>query len=503
MFSQDFYPTPELVIGTMCTGVDLFGKTVLEPSAGSGNIIDFLKVQGANVIACENHPDLARIVASKCELIESDFLQLQADQITHVDFIIMNPPFSAEEKHILHAWDIAPGGCQIISLFNHDSLYRNYLTTNKQKVQDTVSLYGYKENLGRVFEDADRGTGIEIGLLRVFKPKTDPELEFENYFDLDDRFEAVQENGVMKYNEIQELVSRYVGAVKIFDDVVASSSRMNDLTAPIGTFSNIVFGALKVDKTGMVQHVSKTQFKKSLQKSAWRVVFKRFKINKYVTSSITGELDRFIEKQENFPFTLNNIYKMIEMIIGTNAERMNRVLVEAFERICSLSAENSEAKGGWKTNSDYKVNRRFIDTYVCEYDPRFPREYTKIKCGHHDGGLTDIIKALCFLTGKNFDEVNSIKYTDYKGEVAYKCNSLYYFFNENKVPWGTWVNWNDFFRVRGYKKGTMHFEFIDENVWMEFNIRVAKIKGWQLPRKTDTKKRGTERTRSKGVEIFQ
>jgi hypothetical protein len=39
------------------------------------------------------------------------------------------------------------------------------------------------------------------------------------------------------------------------------------------------------------------------------------------------------------------------------------------------------------------------------------------------------------------------------------------------------------FRLRGYKKGTMHFEFVDENVWMEFNRRVAKIKGWVIPQK--------------------
>ena len=39
---------------------------------------------------------------------------------------------------------------------------------------------------------------------------------------------------------------------------------------------------------------------------------------------------------------------------------------------------------------------------------------------------------------------------------------------------------NGFFRIRGYKKGTMHFEFLDEDVWNKFNYEVARIKGWQL-----------------------
>ena len=53
---------------------------------------------------------------------------------------------------------------------------------------------------------------------------------------------------------------------------------------------------------------------------------------------------------------------------------------------------------------------------------------------------------------------------------------------------GKWIDFG-FFKIRGYKKGTIHFEFVSEDVWMEFNRRVAKIKGWQLPQKTDTKKR--------------
>lgn len=46
-----------------------------------------------------------------------------------------------------------------------------------------------------------------------------------------------------------------------------------------------------------------------------------------------------------------------------------------------------------------------------------------------------------------------------------------------------------FFRIRGYKKGTMHFEFIDEEVWAKFNQAVANIKGWQLPQNVRAKKK--------------
>jgi hypothetical protein len=34
MFNNDFYPTPKEVIETMLQGLDLYGKNVLDPSAG-------------------------------------------------------------------------------------------------------------------------------------------------------------------------------------------------------------------------------------------------------------------------------------------------------------------------------------------------------------------------------------------------------------------------------------------------------------------------------------
>ena len=41
----------------------------------------------------------------------------------------------------------------------------------------------------------------------------------------------------------------------------------------------------------------------------------------------------------------------------------------------------------------------------------------------------------------------------------------------------------NFFRIKAFKKGTMHFEFLDEDIWMKFNQTVAKLRGWSLPKK--------------------
>jgi hypothetical protein len=67
------------------------------------------------------------------------------------------------------------------------------------------------------------------------------------------------------------------------------------------------------------------------------------------------------------------------------------------------------------------------------------------------------------------------------------------------IEWGKWTYWG-FFRIRGYKKGTMHFEFQNKNDLEMFNRRVAEIKGWRLPETSNSTKQA--RTKSTEVSLF-
>lgn len=107
-FGPDFFPTRRETTEQMIAGLDLHGKVVFDPSCGSGAILEVLAEYTTNLLGCEIHPDLSKIAATKCKLIASDFLTVKSEQVSHIDAIIMNPPFSADEKHILHAWEIAP-----------------------------------------------------------------------------------------------------------------------------------------------------------------------------------------------------------------------------------------------------------------------------------------------------------------------------------------------------------------------------------------------------------
>ena len=47
----------------------------------------------------------------------------QSEQISHIDFIVMNPPFSNADKHILHALKLHRAGCKIIALYVMQKLF--------------------------------------------------------------------------------------------------------------------------------------------------------------------------------------------------------------------------------------------------------------------------------------------------------------------------------------------------------------------------------------------
>lgn len=469
IFNRDFYPTPTDVIQTMVGGLDLFGKHVLEPSAGNGNIVEFVSQLGAHVTSCEKQPDLAKVVATKSKFLKHDFLEVTRDEVSHIDYIIMNPPFSADDRHIVHAWEIAPDGCEIIALCNWETV-NNLYTARRSQLGRIIETYGHHTNLGDVFRSAERTTAAEIGLVHLFKPASDN--TFEGFFDETPDEEEPQYEGLMPYNEIREAVQRYVGACKLYDQVADNAIMMNTLAGVFGV-KDISFAIKQDEKDQTVEN-----FKIELQKKAWQWVFSKMKMEKYMTSSLKEELNKFVEKQKKVPFTMKNIYKMLEMVIGTHKQRMDRVILEVFDRLTERYHENRYHIEGWKTNSHYMVNKKFILEGVGESD-RWNSDHAKVRYGgRHTDLLDDFTKALCYITGQNYNQGNTL-YSAFSGTPFKNENGrTEYEYRQH----GVWYEWG-FFKIKLFKKGTLHAQFLDPKVWELFNREVAKAKGFELPSK--------------------
>ncbi|MDX8564695.1 DUF4942 domain-containing protein [Elizabethkingia sp. HX WHF] len=513
MFNKDFYPTPESVIAQMTWDLDLNNKVVLEPSAGKGDIVDFCQNSGANVIACELNSDLKTILKSKCKVISDDFLNVTSEMISHIDYVIMNPPFSADEKHILHAWDIAPEGCAIIALCNFETV-SNTRYSHRQKLQSIVSNYGTSENLGDVFSTAERKTEVEVGLIKLYKPKLNADSDFSEFFSMDADEEEEQYDGLIQHSYVREVVQRYVAAIKQYDKVVESSVVLNGLISNISKYG---FKELTIDVNHEKAPITKTEFAKELQKSSWKYIFNKLDLGKFVTVKVRDDINKMIEKQSNIPFTMKNIHFAISALIQNVGKYMDESLLQVFDNLTAYYHDNRWNVEGWKTNSHYLVNQKFIHPRISSigYNGR-----PEISFGRTSDEFDDLLKALCYITRTDFSKVRTLRekinhsylleFEDGNLLTEQQASSLmgytYKMSNDypkrfdhysqardfaNKYPdqklkiiqpikFGEWFDW-EFFEVKIFKKGTGHFKFKDRDIWATFNQHIARIKGYPLP----------------------
>lgn len=471
MFNPDFYPTPEDVIFTMLEGVNIHDKVILEPSAGKGDIIDYLYNYGAkDVLFCETNFDLKEISKSKGTFLTDDFLQVTASDISHIDLIVMNPPFSADEKHISHAFNIAPNGCTIIALCNAQTILNPYSMSRKE-LKSNIDYYGSFQNLGSCFANSERATGVEIGLIKLLKPGASYSTEFEGFF-LDDE-EEPQGDGIMSYNVVRDLVNRYVESIKIFDRQLEEAQKMNALTTGY-------FGVkMGLNITNAEAPINRAQFKKEMQKSGWQFIFNKMNMQKYATTQLRSDINKFVEEQTEIPFNMRNIYKMLEQVVATTGQRMDKAIETIFDKVTMHHHENRFGVKGWKTNENYVLTQKFIIPNICYQDQRWYKGETKIQTSFSDTWiLEDMLKAICYITGDNYDELEDFKNTTRKPINEY----------------GKWFDWA-YFRVKCFKVGTAHLEFKDKEIWARFNQRVAQIKGFPLYEKAPDKR--TERQKAK------
>jgi hypothetical protein len=469
MFNPDFYPTPPEVAALMLDPLDLRGRIVLEPSAGKGDLVRECLARGAGeVMWCEKEPQLRAILrgipcagpAPSC----ADFLHVQAADVSHIDVIVMNPPFSADERHILHAWEIAPPGCEIVALCNWNTVdgYRRGL---QRQLAHLIEAYGSSENLGECFADAERPTRVSVGMVRLTKPgqRSGDSGEFDGFFLGPDDIEA-QGEGLIPYRRSRDIVNRYVEACRLFDQQVAIGVQMH---ACLDGFFGKDLG-LQVTVEGAP--ISRNRFRKDLQKAAWQHVFAEFLPQQLATSQLARDINQFVEQQSRIPFTERNLYRMLQIVAGTQEQRVDRAIEEAIDSLTQHTKENRYGVEGWVTNSGYMLNRRFIRSYMAEPSYSDPSRVRITTYGRASDEIRDLIKAICFITGRRFEEVAQPE----RGDNTYEP--------------GQWHRWG-FFRFRPYKKGTVHFEFLDEQVWAAVNARYARIKGQVLPEQHRRSKR--------------
>lgn len=516
LFDKEFYPTPPEVVQKMAApyACRLRKAAILEPSAGSGAVLDYICDHGVNyavdlaggrkvedtqraeknrVYAVEHNPELQMIIQQKgYRLIASDFLAFRPEHL--FDLILMNPPFSTGVKHLLHAWEILAGG-DIACLLNAESV-RNVCTAERKRLQAIIADHGSTEFIGKAFKDADNATDVEVVIVRLHKEqKDDPfKIDVEGFA----REKAPDFTEMVSNGDAVAVNSQLDAYIRCWELTKAAAAELIRACARFRFFANSFLETAKKDTgrgentvEGVLKDLSEVRFTSDSMSTvynkfidttkarAWNVIFDQIGLGKYMTKGLQRKLDEFRTAQGAMEISKENINTLFRFIMTNIGTIMDQSIVEVYDLFTRYFSGNTDCNEGWKTNKRFKCNRKVILPGVASagymperfgYDPYFRCSYN----GASD--LEDIDKAMCWLTGTNYDKLitGECRGNEYRPKSG-PGHSLAAALSTIRVGDQGWHD-SAFFRLKAFKKGTVHLEFKDEDLWARFNQAVNEGK---------------------------
>lgn len=167
---NQFYPTPMRVAKRVVELAEVeSGMSILEPSAGVGNLLDCLPAGQYSILCVEPMETNCYVLEHKgYKVVHSTFEDTYVD-LPKFDRIIMNPPFSGQRDimHVMMAYYLLKPGGVLCSVISENALYYKTETTENFK-KFLKDIDGYVEPVpSGSFEES--GTTIETVLIKLRK----------------------------------------------------------------------------------------------------------------------------------------------------------------------------------------------------------------------------------------------------------------------------------------------------------------------------------------------
>lgn len=514
MYDPEYFPTPTPVIHRMLepyiTKVDvgrydaskLQGLTILDPSAGSGALLSFIHdlFTGDDrpaLHAIEINPDMQPTLRQRFKLVHDDFLTFHTE--VRYDLIVMNPPFSNGDAHLVHAWNTLEHG-DIVCLLNAETI-RNPYTVKRRMIAKWIEEHGSVEYIGAAFKHSQRPTDVEVALVRLTKRDTRDRFSFweDDQFQPEERdfnFHEEEMGNLPAVNDkIAAMVHQYRLSQEAYVDYMKAHKRLMFYASPLvdrdDLVEDLVHESLKQD-TGKA---SFNHFVNGLQAYAWGGIFARTALNDLMTDGVRKDFEAMRKQQGGMPFTEANIHSLLELLFLNRATILQKCVEEAFDLMTRYTEDNTSHYEGWKTNNPFKVNRKvIIPGWAISYD----REYGTWSTGYGSGQYKwdDIDRAVAMLEGKRLSSPTTLEVPlhrrVYRGEpkvpslvtirdaIVARFSEL----NENRrrgLKYHHYVDnvcESEYFHIKFWKKGSMHLVFKDEHLWQRFNQQAALGKKW-------------------------
>lgn len=466
MFGAEFFPTPPAIIGRMLARIAKDAEYYLDPSAGRGDIAEAIQRadhyhRHRKIDCIEESPELSAVLVDKgFPVVGGDWLTY--DGVCYYDAIVMNPPFSNGDAHLLKAWDWLYNG-EIVCLLNAETV-RNPHTAARQRLAGVIAEHGDVEELGRPFKRGARPTDVEVVLVYLRKTTVEDAAELweTKGQERDHGGEAAPDNLPAIRDRLGNLQHYYEQAnhhiTEAFRHIRKAAVYLGGNDLRIDDYRDTIAAACRD-----FGH-ARAEFLRKHRKDAWKAALSRTEFHKWLDKLQREELERDIERNGNIPFTAANIYGTLENIFMQRNRLFEKSVSNVFDSLRRYHADNIHHTEGWKTNSSYKVNPKVIFPWGCSFDGKFCRNFRL----YHSSGMIDVYndldRVLCVLGGRSFDSCYTIGRALEGAFRALGHNVGSGFYNQCQ---------SEFFDIRFFKKGTVHLVWRDALLREAFNKTAA------------------------------
>lgn len=516
---NQFYPTPESFLEQIYE--DFYGQLsifenehkydikVLEPSAGKGNIAQFLKNKGrdhwtkiprCDIECIEIDPTLqATLKGLDFSVVYDDFLTFNT--YTKYDLIFMNPPFSAADKHLMKAISLQKRyGGRILCILNAETLKNPYSTIRKElnsELEKYQALVKYYDSPFCAY-DSERITNVQVAVVWIDIPVPNSSYSSRIFEELDaaKKVEAPPPEQTAEQNELIKMGLDWISAyVKQYNEQAeAALSFFKEYDAfrmtYVSRFANIEAEATRYTRPFELKVYGKelndiNTFLEKVRKHYWEALFANPKFSGRLTYKLQNDLRSRIDSFAHYDFSEHNILVLIQENMNATIKGIEDAIIDLFDRLTSHAqydgCENVHYYNGWKTNSAHKLNKKIIIPFygVWEQSPRYKyhggvygyctRNGYEYRLNEHEAyaTLSDMAKTLNYLANgvcglEDMDDFSGIIHRNFQNGNAKNIRLAH-------------------FTVTFYKKGTCHITFNNDALLEKFNLFASKKKGWLPP----------------------
>jgi len=453
--------------------------TILEPSAGKGDIADAVQEKfknyggnwrqnrTADIDTVELDDNLRHVLKGKgYKVIHDDFLTLQT--FKSYDLLIMNPPFSTGDKHLLKALEMQKDGGKVVCLLNAETVKNPFSNTRKDLNRKIEEYEADVEFMDGAFADAERKTGVEVALIKVNIPKVDRKSIIIEGLRKEEvhRTQEDYSNSVTSADFLKSIVEQYNFEIKAGLNLINEFYSMKPfmLTSNKEKCSSSIIH-LSVEGSSD-SHSTQNAYIEKVRYKYWETLFQSDLFASLFTSDLQHQYMDKIKELTGYDFSLYNIYQIRADIAKIMMKSVEKTILDLFEEFSHKShwhdetSKNIHYYDGWKTNKAWIINRKVIIRLngFNSWSANLDYSYAVIQ------KLMDTEKVFNYLDAGLSDHI------DLKEILKQAEKDL----ETRKIQL-------KYFTVTFYKKGTCHIEFTNLDLLKKFNLFGSQRKGWLPP----------------------